>query len=55
MDFIRANLSTIIVAAIVFGVLGLIAFNLVRNIRKGKSACCCGCDKCGASARSAGS
>ncbi|MDR2051831.1 MAG: FeoB-associated Cys-rich membrane protein [Treponema sp.] len=47
MDFIRANLSTIIVAIAVFGVLGLISFNLVRNIRKGKSVCCCGCDKCG--------
>ena len=48
MDFIRANLSTIIVAVVVFGVLGLISFNLIRNIRKGKSGC--GCDKCGASA-----
>jgi hypothetical protein len=47
VDFIRANLSTIIVAIAVFGVLGLISFNLVRNIRKGKSVCCCGCDKCG--------
>ncbi|MDR0708558.1 MAG: FeoB-associated Cys-rich membrane protein [Spirochaetaceae bacterium] len=46
MDFIRANLSTIVVAAAVFGVLGLVIFNLVRNIRKGKSACGCGCDKC---------
>jgi hypothetical protein len=47
MDFIRANLSTILVAAAVFGVLGLIAFNLVRNILKGKSGCCRGCGKCG--------
>jgi hypothetical protein len=48
VDFIRTNLSTIIVAIVVFGVLGLVSFNLIRNIRKGKSACGCGCDKCGA-------
>jgi hypothetical protein len=48
MEFIRANLSTIIVAIVVFGVLGLVVFNLVRNARKGKLACGCGCDKCGA-------
>jgi hypothetical protein len=50
MDFIRANLSTIIVAVVVFGILGLTGFNLLRNIRKGKSPCGCGCEKCGASA-----
>jgi hypothetical protein len=50
MEFIRANLSTIIVAILVFGVLGLVTFNLIRNARKGKSPCGCGCDKCGTSA-----
>jgi hypothetical protein len=51
MEFIRANLSTIIVAILVFGVLGLVTFNLIRNARKGKSSCGCpGCDKCEAAA-----
>ncbi|MFP3090669.1 FeoB-associated Cys-rich membrane protein [Treponema sp. TIM-1] len=47
--FISENLSTIIVGAIV---LGIIAFALVRtilNLRKGRFPCGCGCEKCGAS------
>jgi hypothetical protein len=44
MAFIQANLSTIIVAAIVFGALVFIGFRLIRNFRQGKSPC--GCDKC---------
>ncbi|MDR1412202.1 MAG: FeoB-associated Cys-rich membrane protein [Spirochaetaceae bacterium] len=53
MAFIRANLSTIIVAVIVFGALGFICFRLIRNFRQGKSPC--GCDKCRAAGRPAGS
>jgi hypothetical protein len=44
--FISENLGTILVGA---AVLGLIAFALVRtilNLRKGKSPCGCGCEKC---------
>jgi hypothetical protein len=44
MDFIRANLSTIIVAIVVFGILALVTVNLIRNARKGKSPC--GCPSC---------
>jgi hypothetical protein len=51
MQFIQANLSTIIVAVVVFGILGLVIFNMIRNARKGKSPCgCAGCDKCKAAA-----
>ncbi|MDR1352170.1 MAG: FeoB-associated Cys-rich membrane protein [Treponema sp.] len=55
MAFIQANLSTIIVAVIVFGILGFIGFRLVRNFRQGKSPCGCGCDKCRAARPPAGS
>jgi hypothetical protein len=44
--FISENLGTILVGA---AVLGLIAFALVRtvlNLRKGRPACGCGCEKC---------
>jgi hypothetical protein len=44
--FISENLSTIAVGAVV---LGIIAFALVRtilNLRKGRSPCGCGCEKC---------
>ena len=45
MNFIRENLSTIIVAAIVFGVIIAVTVRLVVNARRGKLAC--GCEKCG--------
>jgi hypothetical protein len=46
---ISENLSTIIIGALV---LGIIAFALVRtilNFRKGRSPCGCGCEDCKAS------
>jgi hypothetical protein len=43
MDFIRENLSTIIVSVIVFGVLAVVLFRLINNFRKGKASCSCGC------------
>jgi len=43
MDFIRENLSTIIVSIIMFGILGVVIFRLISNARKGKTACGCGC------------
>jgi hypothetical protein len=46
MDFIRDNLSTIVVGALVFGVLALVLFKLIRNFRQGKNACSCGCSGC---------
>ncbi|MDR0688908.1 MAG: FeoB-associated Cys-rich membrane protein [Spirochaetaceae bacterium] len=48
--FVSENLSTIIIGAVV---LGLVAFALVRtilNLRKGRSACGCGCG-CGGCAK----
>jgi hypothetical protein len=47
MDFIRDNLSTIVVGALVFGVLALALFSVIRNFRRGKNACSCGCPGCG--------
>jgi hypothetical protein len=47
MDFIKDNLSTIVVGAIVFGVLALVLFHLIRSLRQGKGGCPCGCSGCG--------
>jgi hypothetical protein len=51
MDFIKDNLSdnlsTIVVGALVFGVLGLVLFRLIRDLRRGKGGCPCGCSGCG--------
>jgi hypothetical protein len=47
MNFIRENISTIIVAAIVFGTLIAVTVRLIVNIRRGKLPCgCSGCSKC---------
>ena len=46
MDSIRANLSTIIVAALVFGILLLITLRLIQNKKKGKLSCGCDCGCC---------
>ncbi|MDR3248459.1 MAG: FeoB-associated Cys-rich membrane protein [Treponema sp.] len=43
MDFIRENMSTIIVSVIVFCILGVVLFRLINNFRKGKTGCSCGC------------
>jgi hypothetical protein len=51
MDFIKDNLSdnlsTIVVGALVFGVLGFVLFRLIRGFRRGKGGCPCGCSGCG--------
>ncbi|MDR1933461.1 MAG: FeoB-associated Cys-rich membrane protein [Spirochaetales bacterium] len=39
-------MSTFIVSVFVFGGIGLIIVRLVRNARKGKSPCGCGCEGC---------
>jgi hypothetical protein len=49
MDFIQDNLSTIIIGALVFALLGLALFRLIRRIRRGQSAC--GCANCVGCAR----
>ncbi|MDR2747307.1 MAG: FeoB-associated Cys-rich membrane protein, partial [Treponema sp.] len=46
IDFITGNLSTIVVGALVFGVLGFVLFNLIRGFCRGKTACSCGCPGC---------
>lgn len=47
LAFIKGNLSTIIVGAVVFGTIIYIVIRLVKNKRSGKTACGCGCSSCG--------
>ncbi|MDR3114528.1 MAG: FeoB-associated Cys-rich membrane protein [Treponema sp.] len=48
ISFIAENLSTIIVGALVLGLISAALVRTIRNYRKGKSPCgCgCGCDEC---------
>lgn len=44
LEFITANLSTILVAAVVFGLTGLSLRATIRSMRSGKRS---GCSSCG--------
>ncbi|MDR3303948.1 MAG: FeoB-associated Cys-rich membrane protein [Treponema sp.] len=44
--FFVQNASTIIVGSVVFAALLFILIRTIRNARKGKSACGCGCASC---------
>jgi hypothetical protein len=44
--FISENLSTILVSAVVLGFVAFALIRIILNLRKGKSSCGCGCEKC---------
>ncbi len=43
INFLAANLGTILVSAILIAIVALIIANLVGKKKKGQSACGCGC------------
>jgi hypothetical protein len=44
--FISENLSTIIIGAVVLGVLVFALIRTILNFRRGRSPCGCGCEHC---------
>ncbi len=48
IDWLFSNLSTIIVAALVFGLLGLLTRKMIKDKKAGKGSCagCSGCSSC---------
>ena len=44
--WLTENLATIVVAAVVFAVLALVVVKMIRDKKRGKSACSCGCGSC---------
>ena len=44
--WIVENIGTIMVCAVLIGVVALIITIMVRNKKKGKSSCSCGCSGC---------
>jgi hypothetical protein len=49
-EFLSENASTIIVGAAVFGIILFALIRTVRNYRRGKSPCGCGCGGCSGAA-----
>ena len=48
LNWIGANLGTILIALALAAVVAAIVAGMVRDRRKGKGACSCGCESCGA-------
>ena len=46
LSFLLANLSTIVIAAVLLLVVVLIVLKLVRDRKNGKTSCGCGCENC---------
>jgi len=44
--WLTANLATIMIGAVLLTVVSLIIISLIRNKKKGKSSCGCGCRDC---------
>lgn len=46
MEFLAANFGTIIVGAVVLAIVVLIIVKMVKDKKKGKNSCGCGCSNC---------
>ena len=54
ISWILENIASIIIAAILIAAVAGIIINMVRNKKKGKSSCGCGCSNCAMSAHCRG-
>lgn len=46
LAWLKANIATIIICAALIGIVAAIIAGMVRNGKKGKSSCGCGCKDC---------
>lgn len=46
LTWLAGNIGTIIVCAVLIVIVALIVANMIRNKKKGKSSCGCGCSNC---------
>ncbi len=49
--WLQNNLSTLIVGVVLLAIVALVCLSMVRNKRKGKSSCGCGCKDCALSGK----
>ena len=45
-EWISANIGTVVIALIVIAVITLVVIKLIRDRKKGKPGCSCGCSGC---------
>ncbi len=55
IEFLAANLSTILVALVVFGLVIWDVWVMIRNAKQGKHSCCGNCSGCSGGCSSCGS
>ncbi|MBP5491813.1 MAG: FeoB-associated Cys-rich membrane protein [Clostridiales bacterium] len=48
MNWILENLGTIVISAVLLLIVALVVFTMIRNKKRGKSTCGCGCANCAA-------
>ncbi len=46
LEFLTANIGTILIGLLVAGIIALIILSMVLDKKKGKSSCGCGCANC---------
>lgn len=46
LGWLSANISTIVIGAVLLAIIVSIVYCLVKNKRQGKSSCGCGCSTC---------
>lgn len=46
IEFLTANLGTIIVITLLAVIVGAVIYRIIKNKKKGKSSCSCGCSGC---------
>ena len=46
LEFLAANLSTILISIVLLAIVVLISIHLVREKKRGQSSCVCGCADC---------
>ena len=48
IGFLTNNWGTILIGAVVAGIIALIVVKMISDKKRGKTSCGCGCDSCGA-------
>ncbi len=46
IEFLSANLGTIVVFLVVIAVVGFVTAKLIKDKKSGRSSCGCGCENC---------
>ncbi len=46
LAWLTANLATLIISAILVGIVALVVASMIRKKKKGNTSCCSGCGSC---------